>query len=212
VSTRERGDLRNIIEETRSRFKAVIIANMSSFYSGQGDDGYTGLLGEGRVPKHDLRPEAYGTVDEASAALGLARALAKTDEGRRLTMEIQRDLYRVMSELASTDDNAARFESVDRVRLEWIEANIDRIGPNVNMPKDFVLGGDSLAGAAFDLARTVVRRAERLVSRLMHEGGLSNGMVLAYLNRLSSLCFILALFETQAAGVDSPSLAKGRPD
>jgi cob(I)alamin adenosyltransferase len=185
---------------------------MSSFYSGQGDDGYTGLLGEGRVPKYDLRPEAYGTVDEASAALGLARSLAKTDEGRGLTMEIQRDLYRVMSELASTNDNAARFESVDQIRLEWIEANIDRIGANVNMPKDFVLGGDSPAGAAFDLARTIVRRAERLVARLMHEGGLSNRMVLAYLNRLSSLCFILALFETQGAGIDSPSLAKGRPD
>jgi len=182
---------------------------MPSFFTGQGDDGYTGLLGEGRVPKYDPRPEAYGTVDEASAALGLARSLAKTDEGRRLTMELQRDLYHVMSELASTGENAARFESVDKSRLEWIEANIEQIGNAVNMPKDFVMGGDSSAGAAFDLARTVVRRAERLVARLAHEGKLSNGVVLAYLNRLSSLCFLLSLFETQAAGVDRPTLAKG---
>lgn len=182
---------------------------MPSFFTGQGDDGYTGLLGEGRVPKYDPRPEAYGTVDEASAALGLARALAKTDEARRLTKELQRDLYHVMSELASTDANAARFESVDRARLEWIEANIERIGNAVNMPKDFVMGGDTSAGAAFDLARTVVRRAERLVARLVHAGTLSNGVVLPYLNRLSSLCFLLSLLEIQAAGVDRPSLAKG---
>jgi cob(I)alamin adenosyltransferase len=182
---------------------------MPTFFSGQGDDGYTGLLGEGRVPKYDPRPEAYGTVDEASAALGLARALAKTDEARRLTKELQRDLYHVMSELAATDANATRFESVDRTRLEWIEANIERIGSAVHMPKDFVMGGDTPAGAAFDLARTVVRRAERLVARLAHAGTLSNGVVLPYLNRLSSLCFLLSLLEIQAAGVDRPSLAKG---
>jgi cob(I)alamin adenosyltransferase len=182
---------------------------MPSFFSGQGDDGYTGLLGEGRVPKYDARPNAYGTVDEASAALGLARALAKTDEARRLTIEIQRDLYRVMSELAATDENAARFESVDQSRLEWLDANIERLGAEIDMPKDFVLGGDSPSGAAFDLARTVVRRAERLVARMTHEGTLSNGRVLPYLNRLSSLCFILALIEIRAAGVASPTLAKG---
>jgi cob(I)alamin adenosyltransferase len=182
---------------------------MPSFFSGQGDDGYTGLLGEGRVPKYDARPEAYGTVDEASAALGLARAMAITEEGRKLTKELQRDLYHVMAELASTEKNAGRFESVDRARLEWIEAAIERIGNAVDMPKDFVLGGDSSAGAAFDLARTVVRRAERLVARLVHAGELSNGMVLPYLNRLSSLCFLLSLLEARAAGIDRLSLAKG---
>jgi cob(I)alamin adenosyltransferase len=77
------------------------------------------------------------------------------------------------------------------------------------MPKDFVLGGDCTAGAAFDLARTVVRRAERLVARLAHEGELANPTLLPYLNRLSSLCFLLALLETQAAGVEGLSLAKG---
>lgn len=184
---------------------------MPIFFSGQGDDGYTGLLGEGRVPKYDPRPEAYGTVDEASAALGLARSLAMTEDGRRLTIELQRDLYHVMSELASTGANAGRFESVDRARLEWIEANIDRIGNAVDMPRDFVLSGDSSAGAAFDLARTIVRRAERLVARLVHQGALSNGVVLPYLNRLSSLCFLLSLLEIQAAGVDGPSLAKTAP-
>jgi cob(I)alamin adenosyltransferase len=182
---------------------------MSSFFSGKGDDGYTGLLGEGRVPKYDPRPEAYGTVDEASAALGLARALSKTDEVRRLTKEIQRDLYRVMSELASTDENAESFQLLAQGRLGWIEANIERIGAEIEMPAGFVLGGDSPAGAAFDLARTIVRRAERLVARLVHEGRVSNKVVLPYLNRVSSLCFILALLETQAAGVEAPSLARG---
>lgn len=181
---------------------------MPSFYSGQGDDGYTNLLGEGRVPKYDPRPETFGTVDEASAALGLARALAKTEDGRRLTMELQRDLYHVMSELAATDGNAVLFTTVDRPRLEWLEANIERIGKVVSMPKDFVLGGDSSAGSAFDLARTVIRRAERLVARLAHEGVLTNSVVLPYLNRLSSLCFLLSLLETHAAGIERPSLAK----
>ncbi|HLC03986.1 MAG TPA: cob(I)yrinic acid a,c-diamide adenosyltransferase [Anaerolineales bacterium] len=181
---------------------------MPSFFSGQGDDGYTGLLGEGRVPKYDPRPETFGTVDEASAALGLARSLAKTEDGHRLTKELQRDLYHVMSEIAATDGNAVHFASVDHTRLEWIEANIERIGKSVSLPKDFVMGGDSSAGAAFDLARTVVRRAERLVARLAHGGALSNSVVLPYLNRLSSLCFLLSLLEMQAAGIQRPSLAK----
>ena len=182
---------------------------MPTFYSGQGDDGYTGLLGEGRVAKYHAKPEAYGTVDEASAALGLARSLAMTDDGRHLTKQLQRDLYHVMSELAATEVEAARFRTIDRSRLDWLEANIERIGGAVKMPRDFVLGGDCTAGAAFDLSRTVVRRAERLVARLAHEGELANPTLLPYLNRLSSLCFLLALLETQAAGVEGLSLAKG---
>ena len=92
--------------------------------------------------------------------------------------------------------------------MAWLEAELGRVGDQISMPKGFVVGGDSPPGAALDLARTIVRRAERSVVELAHEGELANPAMLAYLNRLSSLCFVLALWENQRAGVRTPTLAK----
>lgn len=181
---------------------------MTRFYGGTGDDGYTGLLGGGRVPKYDPRPEAYGAVDEASAALGLARALARSPEARRVTEQVQRHLYGLMAELAALPEHAARFRAVGADEVAWLEGQIDALAEKVTLPKEFILGGDSLAGGAYDLARTVVRRAERHVARLLHEGQLENPHLLAYLNRLSSLCYVLVLWENAQAGVDRPTTAK----
>ncbi len=181
---------------------------MTSYFTGKGDDGSTGLLGGERISKADPRPRAYGAVDEASAALGLARALSSSNEVTEITIGVQRDLYGLMAELAAEPEHAERFRSIDTSRVEWLEAEIERIGAQVEMPKEFVIGGDSVAGAAFDLARAIVRRAERRVVGLDAAGAISNPALLAYLNRLSSLCFLLALFENQQAGVDRPSLAK----
>ncbi len=185
---------------------------MKKFYSGEGDDGYTALLGEGRVPKYDRRPEAYGTVDEASAALGLARAHARAEQVADTTAEVQRDLYHLMAELAASPAHADRFRVIDRGRVEWLEHEIDRFSAKVEIPKEFVISGDSLAGAAYDFARTVVRRAERLVAALLHHEELQNPDLLAYLNRLSSLCYVLSLMENQTAGIERPSLAKTSPE
>jgi cob(I)alamin adenosyltransferase len=182
---------------------------MSEYFSGQGDDGYTALLGADRVPKYDLRPETYGALDEASAALGLSRSFAESDKNVEILIAVQRDLYRIMAEVAALPDAAAKLERFKQDRLEWIEREITVIGDQIEMPSGFVLSGDSRSGAAIDLARTIVRRAERLVARMVHEGLLDNPVILPFINRVSSLCFVLALFENRQSGVDSPTLAKG---
>jgi len=181
---------------------------MPEFFTREGDDGYTGLLGEGRVPKHHEKPETYGTVDEVSSALGLARALARSAETQQVIKAVQRDLYGMMAELAATQDNAAAFRSIGGERVAWLEERTEAFGQRVALPAEFVLSGDSIAGAALDLARTIVRRAERRVARLYHSGEIENQEILRYLNRLSSLCFVLSLWESSQAGVERPSLAK----
>lgn len=173
---------------------------MTEFYTRNGDDGYTGLLGEGRVEKHHRRPEAVGTIDEATAAIGLARAHTKSGSTREMLLVVQRDLYHLMAEVSATPENAARFRKIDNQRIEWLENQVDQIGKAVEMPREFILPGDSIAGAAFALARTVVRRAERRVAELYHKKEIENQALLQYLNRLSSLCFLLELNENQIAG------------
>lgn len=178
---------------------------------GRGDDGSTDLLGAGRVPKHHPRIEAYGTLDEASAALGMARALVSSEESAQVVLAVQRDLYRAMTELAATGSAKARFLPLEGSRVAWLEQQIQHFGEQVETPGEFVLGGDSPAGAAFDVARTVVRRAERLVAKLFHQGEAENVDILRYLNRLSTLCFVLGLWESKQAGVEDPTLAKPKP-
>lgn len=178
------------------------------FYTRTGDDGFTSLLGEGRVAKYMPQPEAYGTVDEASAAMGVARATAQGELTRELLINAQRDLYKMMAELAATQQTAARFRSIDAGRVEWLEQQTDAVTAKVQLPKEFVVAGDTLAGAHLDLARTVVRRAERIVVHLVHDGLVENIHLVRYLNRLSSLLFVLELYENAIAGVDRTTLAK----
>jgi len=184
---------------------------MPEFYTRDGDDGFTGLLGKGRVPKYHERPETYGTVDEASSALGLARALARSSETREVIKTVQRDLYGMMAEMAADRENAAAFRVIGGQQVVWLEEQTEAFGGRVRLPTEFVLGGDSTAGAALDLARTIVRRAERLAAHLHHAGEIENLEILRYLNRLSSLCFVLSLWETSQAGIERPSLAKDSP-
>lgn len=181
---------------------------MPKYYSGQGDDGYTSLLGADKVPKYDLRPDTYGALDEASAALGLSRAFAQSPRTNEVIVAAQRDLYRIMAEVAALPEDAEKLTRFSEERLKWIESEIDLIGAQIEMPGGFVIPGDSRSGAAMDLARTVVRRAERLVARMVHEGALKNAFILPYVNRLSSLCFVLALWENGQSGVEKPTLAK----
>ncbi len=175
-------------------------------YTGKGDQGYTDLLG-GRVPKYASRPETFGTLDEATSAIGLARALAQQDETKQILIQIQRDLYVMMAELAFAPEIEQDKYRITAAHVERLETTIDSLGTRVPIGRHFVLPGDTVPGAALDLARTVVRRAERLVARLYHEGEIHNEQLLAYLNRLSSLLFVLARFEDYAAGV-TPTPAK----
>lgn len=183
---------------------------MPVFYTRKGDSGYTGVLGEGRLPKNHPRLEAIGSIDEATAAIGVARSQVVTPGLDNILVVIQRDLYRLMGEIAATPENVQKFRAIDADRVRWLEDQIEFFGAEIEMPKDFIVPGDSRSGAAFSMARTLVRRAERKVSRLFHESQIDNLELLRYLNRLSSLCFILELSENQNAGIAFPTLASNQ--
>lgn len=170
---------------------------MPSFYTRRGDDGTTGWLGSKRLPKHHPRIEALGAVDEANAALGLARALTHCSQTAALIQEVQRDLYHLMSELAASPETVERFRVLTEARLRWLESQIDDVTKSISLPHEFITPGDSIASAALDLARVAVRRAERRVAALWHANDIDNPLLLRYLNRLSSLCFALELAEIQ---------------
>lgn len=172
-------------------------------YTRKGDSGTTGLLyGGARVSKADLRTDAYGTTDEAVSALGLARAAlgpaTDRDEARlaALAVRLQRELFVVGAELATHVDRRARLDPgttlVTADMVTALEAEIDELEARHPMPAEFVLPGESLAGAAFDLARTTTRRAERRAVALASAGGLPDSQVVAYLNRLADLLFVMA--------------------
>jgi cob(I)alamin adenosyltransferase len=179
------------------------------WYTAAGDDGYTGVLGRERVPKYADRPDAYGTVDEASAVLGLARAQASDERIRGLILSIQRDLYKMMGDLATLPEAATRPPWLAAERLAWLEGMADQLGAEVEMPPAFIVPGDSVGGATLEVARTVVRRAERLVAKLTHNGEVRTDTPLKYLNRLSSLLFVMARVEDRAEGVEEFTLAAG---
>jgi len=172
-------------------------------YTKKGDDGSTGLLfGGDRMSKADLRTDAYGTTDEAVSALGLARAAIgdATDRSEArladLVLRLQRELFVVGAELATHVDRRDRLtDGTSRVTdamVAALEQEIDELEMFVEQPKEFVLPGETMAGAALDLARTTVRRAERRCVALAAEGGLPDSHVLPYLNRLADLLFVMA--------------------
>jgi cob(I)alamin adenosyltransferase len=179
----------------------------SAVATGRGDDGSTGLLfGGARVAKDDARTEAYGTVDEAVAALGLARAelamkrqygvltptLASLGE---LILRFQRELFVVGAELAANPEATDRLQDgVSRVTehmVEGVEAVLAELEAHVTLPTEFVVPGESRVSASLELARTVVRRAERRVVGLRRDG-LAGDWTVPYLNRLADLLWVLA--------------------
>ena len=177
-------------------------------YTRSGDEGYTSLRGKKRVPKYDLRPEAYGQVDEAQAALGMCRAGPLSQRGRDWLAPVEHDLYIIMAELSTAPGVKLALPPVGAERVAWLERATDELSQVTGPFAGFVLPGDSQAGALVHLARAVVRRAERAVAHLAHAEHLENGEALRYLNRLSSFLFALARYEDMEAGVDHPTLAK----
>jgi len=163
-------------------------------YTRTGDDGSTGLYFGGRVRKDDERVEAYGVVDEAQAFLGVARASAGTgSELDGLLIAIERDLWTVMAELAT--DPANRHKLGDGVmpaaRVAELEALIDDYKSRFDLPAEFVVPGEDVTSAALDVARTVVRRAERRALAVAPDGS----HVVSYLNRLSDLLWTMARWQ-----------------
>ena len=168
---------------------------MAKVTTGTGDTGYTGLLGSERVAKYDPRRDTFGTVDEATSALGLARAMTQDAKVKKIIFDIQNDLYYLMAELAATPENyeqmGFRMTAEHVQRLEQVE---EALKQEVEIPNKFIIPGDTPDGAALDLARTIIRRAERMAVKLLHDGVIENGEVVRYLNRLSDLVFIIARY------------------
>jgi cob(I)alamin adenosyltransferase len=171
------------------------MVRLTRIYTGGGDGGETSLGDGGRVAKHDIRVEAYGTVDEANAVIGLVRAGGATLPGdvNAMLSRIQNDLFDLGADLC-TPEGGKRGDTALRVSAEQaarLEAEIDAINAALAPLNSFVLPGGSQAAAQLHLARTVVRRAERLVAQLAGAQAV-NPQVLIYLNRLSDLLFVLA--------------------
>jgi cob(I)alamin adenosyltransferase len=173
-------------------------------YTRKGDTGTTGLLfGGARISKADPRADAYGSTDEAVSALGLARAefgaLTDRTEARlhELIVRVQRELFVVGAELATHTDRRNRLTPgtslVTAEMVAALEAEIDSLEERFPMPSEFVIPGETVPGAAIDVARTTVRRAERRVTALVEAGELpADSHVLPYLNRLADLLFVAA--------------------
>jgi cob(I)alamin adenosyltransferase len=184
---------------------------MTKIYTRKGDDGTTSLWYGGRVAKSDPRTEAYGTVDEACSALGTARALSEPDsELAGDILRLQDDMFIAGAELATAPEATERLaDGVSRVTTEMVdelEAAIDRYMDRVDLPPKFVIPGGTQLSAQLDLARAVIRRAERRVVDLDRGGELPSGLVLRFLNRASDLAYAMARF----ADVSDPVLFAGR--
>jgi cob(I)alamin adenosyltransferase len=180
-------------------------------YTRKGDDGTTGLWYGGRVGKASPRPEAYGSVDEAASALGLARAAAEpASELHDDILRYQNELFVAGAELATAPEAADRLQGgvskVTEAMIEQLERDIDRYMDRVDLPPKFVIPGGNELSARLDVARAAIRRAERRISALNELGDLADDTVLRYVNRLADAVFALARF----ADVPDPELFQGR--
>ncbi len=191
----------------------------------RGDDGTTGLLfGGERIAKDDLRAEAYGTIDEAVAALGMARAQLGVEESRgassrsfgelpAIILRLQRELFVVAAELATQPDAWDRqrggITRVDAAMVDGVEALLRQAESQVVMPSEFVVPGETATSAALELGRTIVRRAERRAVTLDALGLIPGRHLLPYLNRLADLLWVLARAAEQAEARSAPP---SRPD
>ncbi len=171
-------------------------------FTGKGDGGETDLLGE-RVGKNDPRIALIGALDEATSSIGFARALSGQERANEWSKETQRDLYQIMAELAFVDDLRPDAYVLPAERVTRLEELTDQLTAEIELPRHFVLPGETASSAAFDVARTVVRRAEREAVALAADHPI-NREIVRYLNRLSSLLFMLARAEEAGAGTVAP--------
>jgi cob(I)alamin adenosyltransferase len=182
-------------------------------YTKKGDDGTTSLWYGGRVPKSDPRTEAYGALDEAISVLGVARSICKPTEHDELSddiLKLQNDLFVAGAELATAREAAERLEDgVSRISDEMadsLDSEVDRYLAGVDLPPQFTIPGGTQLSAQLDVARAVLRRAERRVVALKEAGELASDAILRFLNRASDLLFAMA----RATDEDSPARFAGR--
>jgi cob(I)alamin adenosyltransferase len=168
-----------------------------------GDKGRTALIGGERVTKSDPRVEAYGTIDELTAALGFARSICADEEVRELTKAFQRELFALSGAVANPVSAQKEPPYVTDAMVEALTAHVTRIEAIEGILSDWSLPGEHAAAAAYDIARTICRRAERAVVRLEETGADLPIQAIAYLNRLSDLLWLFSRLLELRAGVDS---------
>jgi cob(I)alamin adenosyltransferase len=173
-------------------------------YTKKGDDGTTGLLYGGRVPKDDVRTNVYGTLDETVSALGLARAGGLTARVEEIVIRIQREMFIIGAQLATSQDNQGKLqEGVSKVSPDMAlqaEREIDELIEQHPLPNEFILPGETMGSAGLDVARSTVRRAERQAVAMDRESMVPDPEILRYLNRVSDLLFVLARFHEAEEG------------
>jgi cob(I)alamin adenosyltransferase len=181
-------------------------------YTKTGDSGDTGLLAPGRVRKDHPRIEAYGTVDELNAALGLARASGLGEDIDRVIGRAQNELFSLGAQLAAVDPRSAPDSAISSDHVGALERDIDHLGRSLPPLTQFILPGGSASAAALHVARTVCRRAERRVVSLRdREHQAVSEILIQYLNRLSDLLFVAARAANHHRGVGDEVWSKGPP-
>jgi cob(I)alamin adenosyltransferase len=169
----------------------------------RGDQGQTGLAGGIRISKADLRVEAYGTVDELNTVLGFARSICKDEQIAQWTLEIQKTLFRVGSALATPPESKKKPPVITPEDVEGLTQLVYKVEATEGVLSDWSLPGAHPESAAYEMARTVCRRAERAAVRLQETGAEIQPEALAYLNRLSDLVWLFGRLIEQKAGVDA---------
>ncbi|MDQ3985120.1 MAG: cob(I)yrinic acid a,c-diamide adenosyltransferase [Actinomycetota bacterium] len=177
-------------------------------YTKKGDDGTTALLYGGRVAKDDIRAEIYGTLDEVVAALGIARAAGLVDRVNEIVLRLQREMFIVGAQLATSEKHQVKLkEGISKVTpdmTEQAEKDIDSLVAEHPLPEEFILPGEEQAAAGLDLARSIIRRAERHAVAMNRSGLVPDSEILRYLNRVSDLLFVLARYEETEHGRRAP--------
>ena len=177
----------------------------------RGDGGQTGLPGGVRVSKAHARVECYGTIDELISQMGLARAMANDPQVNEVTRDIQRVLFKVGSAIGTTAESRKPAPEITEEMIAALDREVERIEATPGILNDWSVPGELAGSAAFDVARTVCRRAERLAVGLHEAGELPNPQVLVYLNRLSDVLWLLARLLDLRAGADGALRPKDSP-
>ena len=177
------------------------MVTLNKIYTKTGDEGLTSLGDGSRISKNDIRVEAYGTIDEANSIIGVVRSYTKTSELIILDnflSSIQNELFDLGAELSTPNQDEDRKLSISQSQIDRLEQEIDQLNINLNTLKSFVLPGGTAASSFLHLARTTIRRAERLMVELSaKEKNSVSKESLAYVNRLSDLCFVAARYANQ---------------
>ena len=174
---------------------------MRSISTMRGDEGETSLAGGVRVSKASIRVETYGAIDELNSTMGFARSICDDAEIAALTKTIQQDLFKIGSSLATPPESPKPQVIIERGLVDRLTAEVHRIEAIEGVLGDWSIAGEHTAAAAYDMARTVCRRAERALVRLKEAGTVVQPGILAYVNRLSDLLWLLGRKLEHDAGV-----------